>query len=892
MADATPTTRFRFWLWLIRFIGLIVPRRLRADWRQEWEAELFCREALLEEWDKLNWQSKLDLLWRSTSAFWDALWLQPKRLEDEMFQDLRFGVRMLVKNPGLTLIAILTLALGIGANAAIFGLVDKLLLRSLPIPKPAQVVAFADELFSYPDYVAFRERNQVCSGLAAWNQTGASLAQAGEPVKVQVAIVSGNYFDVLGVKALRGRTFLDEDGDPHNPRQVAVLSHAAWQQYFGGSAEAIGKSFRLNEESYTVIGVTASDFRGTMLEMPVSLWVPLAAYTRLMDRPLDFNQRDAAWLRITGRLQPGIGLEQAQASLGLLARQLKESGRTGSAQLPSTGERPLRLAPAGQASSILREDLSRTLWLMMTVVGLTLLIACINIAGLLLARATVRRKEMAVRMALGAGRWRLIRQLLTESVLLATAGGLCGLLVAVWLNGLLLSFHSPELVREAALKQSLDVRVLLFLLSVSIGSGLLFGLAPAWRSTRPDITAALKQDGGLRIHWRWFNTRNWLVAVQVGVSVMVLVVAGMLVKSLHHLFAVNPGFNTDKVLVFSTNLPRKHYDEVRGREFYRQLAERLKTIPGVQAVSTSIIVPLTGTVNQRNIAIEGRAVTADSQLKADANFVGPGYHELLSIPILQGRGFTEQDRAESPGVAVINEEMARLYFAGQNPIGKRFSLGAGKPWLEIIGVTTNIKHRALAELPLPHFDLPLSQRPYSPFLTWHLRTANDPSRLIAATQHTLKTLDPGVPMDFTWTMDDVLARSITPARMAATLTSLLGIVVLLLAAIGLYGATAYAVNQRTRELGIRLALGAEHRILMRLILRQEMKPVLAGLAVGLISARVLARLIQSLLFAVNTTDPLVLSGIVTLLLLITLLACYLPARRIMKIDPMTALRHE
>jgi predicted permease len=816
-----------------------------------------------------------------------------------MFQDLRFAFRMLLKNLSFTAMAALTLALGIGANTAVFSLIDKLLWRTLPVASPEQLVLLSAEssnphflhnVFSYPDYVDYRERNQVLSGLLAFRRADLSLGAGDEAEKVAGEFVSGNYFDLLGVKMARGRGFLPAEDQTPGARPVVVLSYGLWQRRFDAAPDLIGRTVTLNEVKLTVVGIAPRGFTGLLFEHAAELWAPVMMQEQLQPGSPPFDARQMGSLRLIGRLKPGVSLVQAQASLDVLAHQIRESYTPPDRRNQPFYERRLLLEPSGQGISALRQQLREPLKLLLAVVGLILLIACANVANLLLARATARRKEIAVRLALGASRARLIRQLLAESASLALLGGALGLLFAPWLTNLLTSFQWWQIrVAQTPLGETLDTRVLGFTLLVSVLAGMIFGLIPALQSSKPDLIPALKEGATLSYHERRANARHLLVIAQVALSVVVLVGAGLLIRSLRHLFTIDPGFKAEGVLIVPVNLPAQKYDEAKGREFVRQFSERLKALPGVQAVSEATVIPLSGNRFTRSVTVEGYQTRRGEVLGVETNNVGPGYHELLGIPIVQGRGFTERDREGAPDVAVINEAFARLYFPGQNPLGKRLNLGAD---FEVVGVTRDIKYHELTERPLPHFDLAGRQMGFSRSTNLHLRTSLKAASLIPAVRREARMLDPGLGILEVQVLDEVVANSLTTARMAATLTGLFGLIALLLAAVGLYGVTSYTVTQSTREIGVRMALGAQARDVLRLVVGQGMALTVIGLAIGLSGALLLTRLMTSLLFGVSATDPLTFVVIVLLLLGVTLVACYLPARKAAKVDPMEALRHE
>jgi putative ABC transport system permease protein len=831
-----------------------------------------------------------------------------------LWQDLRYGARMLMKNPGFTLIAMVTLALGIGANTAIFSVADKLLLRPLPVKDPHRLALvsgetvnpkFLNNIFSYPDYVDYRDQNEVFSDLFAFTLTNAVKFGAGEQSdKIDVELVSGNYFDALGVAAARGRVIRDEDNRAEGAHPVAVISHSCWRRRFGGQPGVVGQTMLLNGASYTIIGVAPAGFAGMRLEIPAEAWAPLMMRRQLLSATTSNFERKPGWLRLMGRLKPGVAMAQAQTSFDMTARRVWEANTSpGDRKLPFNEKRIL-LEPGGRGLSSLRRSMGETLKLLLGVVGLLLALACANVANLSLARARARRKEIAVRLALGASRFRIIRQMLTESLLLACLGAGAGLMLAPWLYELLLAFEPSFVIERSALQGSLDARVFGFTALTTVLSGLLFGLVPAWQSARPNLIPALKdaEAGSERRERRW-NARGALVVAQVALALVMLAGAGLLVRSLQRLFAVDPGFRAENLLIVPLDLPRAAYagarDEAGKRavdesnnQYFAQVAERVKALPGVESATTAWITPFSNFISKSSVVIEGRQPGPGENIAIDDNKVGPGYHELMGIPLVQGRGFTERDNANAPRVAIINEAMARAYFPNQNPLGKRFSRGQGMPWMEIIGVTRDHSLRSLTETPFPHFDLPALQHPYGSFARLVVRAKRDPLTALPAARKEALALNAQVEIEQPTTLYDEVKNSIAAARMASTLTSLFGLTALLLAGVGLYGVMSYAVTRRTREIGVRMALGAGRGDVLRLVFKQGLLMTGLGLALGSAAALSLTRLIKTMLYGVSPADPLTFVAVALLLAGVGLLACWIPARRATKVDPIIALRYE
>jgi predicted permease len=905
-------------LWLIRFVGLIVPRRLRADWRQEWEAELFCREALLEEWDKLNWQSKLDLLWRSTSAFWDALWLQPKRWEDEMFQDLRYGVRMLLKQPGFTLVAVLSLALGIGANTAIFSLLDAVLLKALPVQAPEKLVLFGKgestgltngfpngswDLFSYPFYRQVQQRKEVFSEVGAllsipWSVHGVVNANGagGTAEQMDAQLVSGTYFSVLGVNASLGRTFNDADDQNPGGHPLAVVSHAWWERRLGGDPAAVGKTITIDQTTYTIIGVAPPDFFGTTVGRAPDIWVPLAMGGQMPPAKWDGrNDRLFQSLYLIARLKDGVSTEQANAAVNLQFKQfLQEAAgpQPVADRLQAIQRASIELTPAGRGLSELRREFSLSLRILMAVVGIVLLIACANIANLLLARAAARQKEFAVRLALGAGRARLIRQLLTESVLLAGLGGLAGVLLAWWGSRLLVVMASAG-AEALPLDVTPNARILGFTLLASLLSALVFGTAPALRAARLEPNASLKGGRGSVQASSQSPLGKALVVAQVALSLVLLIGAGLFVRTLVNLQNVPTGFNQDNALLFKIDTATTGYPEgPRRAGLFREVEEKVKTVPGVQAASFAFMVFNQGAWTSRVFNREQNVPEGQSRSVRN-NIVGPDYFTAMDIPLRQGRGFGPQDTAASQKVAVINEAMAQRFFPNGSPLGKRFGINGPESGeqIEVIGVAKDTRTINLTEQARPEAYYTHAQG--SGFLSnFVVRYAGTPESLISQIRQAIKQVNGQLPVDEVVSMSSHVGRSLAPQKLVARLAAFFGVLALLLACVGLYGVLSYAVARRTNEIGIRMALGAQSRHVLWLVLREALALVGGGVVLGLLAAVSVNRLASSLLFGLKPNDPLTLVTATVLLCVVAVLAGYLPARRAARVDPLVALRDE
>jgi putative ABC transport system permease protein len=884
MTDSTNTTRVRFWLWLIRFIGLIVPQRLRADWRQEWEAELRHREALLAEWDRLDWRHKLDLLRRSTSAFWDALWLQPKRWEDEMFQDFRFGIRMLLKNPGFTVVAVLALALGIGANTALFSIVNALLLRPLPLPLPEQLIQIwefdrqsGNQKFpvALPNLADWRAQSQSFAHIAVYQPTSFNLTGDDETEQVSALSVSANYFKVIGVTPAHGRDFRDEDGLAGAPR-IAILSHGFWQRRFAADPKIIGRTIRLSSEICTIIGVMPAGF--AFPDSEVAIWTTMRGDFAAAGRSLHAY-------RSVARLKPGVTLQQAQAEMDTIARRLEQ-------QYAGTNTNVgIRLVPLQKE---LVGDEQPRLLMLFGAVFFVLLIACANIASLLLAQAAARQKEMAIRAALGARRGRLVRQMLSESVLLALLGGCLGVLLAVWGVKALLAVDPGGQASWAQF--GIDRAALGFTLILSLLVGIGFGLAPALQCSRPPLNETLKEGSHGIAGRRSQRLRGALVVAEIALALVLLAGGGLLIRSLWRLQQVDPGFNPERLLTMRLALPRAKYPEAgQQAQFIEQMLERVAALPGVKAVAATSVLPFTGPNSASSFQIAGRPPLPPGQtLDTNRRTVSEGYFQTLGVRLVRGRNFDRRDTAQAACVAIINEAMARKFWPSEDPLGQRITFNSSTQY-EIIGVVSEVKHSRLQEEIGPeaythHQQLP--SRTMDLAVRADAVAGPESAGLIAGIRRAVREVDPEQPVYDIRTMEQRLSHSIAPQRFIALLLSLFAALAMILAALGIYGVMSYSVTQRTHELGIRMALGARPSDLLGLVIRQGMKLALAGMAIGLATALALTRLMKEMLFGVQPADPLTFAAIGFLLTGVAFAACYLPARRATKVDPLIALRRE
>ena len=814
-----------------------------------------------------------------------------------LIQDLRYGTRMLLKQPGFTAVTIITLALGIGANTAIFSVVNGLLLRPLPYHNSERLAIIwthspganvAQDWPSPGQYSAIKSQTSVFEEIAIAQGGSANLTGNTVPERVGTVWTSSAMFSVLGAKPALGRVLLAEEDAPGKTK-AAILSYAFWQRHFGGDPNVIGQNLTVDGDSYNIVGVMPADFSLSYEVMPT---VGTSAQTDvLLSLPMNaeaMNSQGDENYNVMARLKPGVNIAEAQAELDSVVRGLEQ-------QYPDRYPASRRFAFS--VTPLLDQvvgDVRPALLVLLGAVGCVLLIACANVANLLLARAAAREKEIAIRTAIGAGRRRLVRQLLTESVLLASIGGAIGLLIAVWgLDGLrwLSPSHIPRLQSIA-----IDGRVLAFTFAVVLLTGILFGLAPAMRASRVNLSATLKEGGRSLVGSGNHRLRNLLVVAEVALSLMLLIGAGLLIRSFGRVQQVEPGFVAQNVLSMRLSVAGTTYEkQPRRMSFYQQLWDRIRQMPGVESAGGSSILPLSGGNSWGSISIEGYVPeSGQSMIQADGRVATVGYFETMKTPLIRGRFFTEQDTPESPKVAIIDENMASTYWPGVDPVGKRLKWGrveSDSPWLTVVGVVARVKQYALDTDSRVAFYTPHQQSPYGGMYVV-VRTATDPLSVAAAISREARAMDPNVPIYDVKSMEQRLTESLARRRFAMLALGVFAVVAMILAAVGIYGVMSYSVTQRTREIGIRMALGAPTQGVLKLIVGQGMLLAGVGVGIGLAGAVATTRLMASLLYGTSPTDPVTFAAIGALLASVALLACYIPARRATKVDPMVALRYE
>ena len=811
---------------------------------------------------------------------------------ETLLHDLRYGTRQLLKHRAFTILAIISLALGIGANTAIFSLVNTVLLRPLPVKEPSRLIEVYGALHngadftiqSYLNYKDYRDRNDVFSGLFVYRMVVSSLSHNGSNERAWGFLASGNYFDVLGVKPILGRGFLLEEDQTPGSHPVAVLSYACWQHRFAGDPSIVGRTILLNNHTFTIIGVAPKGFIGTEVAYAPEFWTPMMMAKEIEPGSTWLDRRDSDNLFMIGRIKPGVTRAQTKAALDAITLQLGK-------EYPAENEgRGITLSPPGLFIPSIRDASITFAGVLMVIVGLVLLLACVNLANLQLARATGRRKEIAIRLAVGASRARLVRQLLTEGVLLSLAGGVLGLLLAAWINNLVGGIKLPMDV-ALVFDLKLDWRVMLFALGLSILTGVAFSLLPALQSSNPALVPSLKDDASMS-GFRRSRLRNALVITQVSLSLVLLVCAGLIVRSLKAAQQMRPGFDPENAVALSFDVGLQGYEETKGRAFHRQVLERARSLPGVRSAALTSNVPLSLNYNYSSIYLEGQAETSTSKLPVAIPIsVSPGFFETMRIPF-RGRDFAENEDQKESRVVLVNETFSRKFFPKQDPIGKRINFSGPKdPLWEIIGVCGDGKYNSLGEAPMPAVFRP-QFRDYDTLCTLVVRTNGDPRAIIPALRSEIQKMDATLPIYDVKTLTEHMDIPLFPARMAANVLGSFGVLALVLAAIGIYGVMSYVVAGRTREIGLRMALGAQFRHVRQLILRQGMMLAMIGLVLGLGIVFVLARFLKSMLYGISPSDPLTFTTITILLAGVALLACLIPAQRATRVDPMVALRDE
>ncbi len=830
-------------------------------------------------------------------------------------KDLRFGLRMLAKSPGFTAIAVITLALGIGANTAIFSLMNQVLLRRLPVKNPDELVILrapgpvtghvssdgdGTESFSYPMYKGLRDHNSVFSGVLARYNFSASVASHGQTDRASGELVSGNYFEVLGVEPAVGRVFSQDDDRVPGAQPVVVLSHSYWTRHFGGDPSVLNKVLLINNVEMTVVGVSRAGFSGVQVGKTPDIFVPLmmtqemTLYGETLDKWNDY------WMTLLGRRRPGISERQAEAGINAVYRPLLEE------QLPQIKsawneekrqrflDKKIFLSSGARGRTIVQRDSGGQIITLFVMVVLVLLIACTNVANLLLARGASRQREFAIRTAMGASRGRMIRQLVAESLLCAFGGGALGILLGTWLMRIL----TPIVVANAGvqgLTEKLDPTVLAFAIGATLLSGVFFGLIPAWRVTRLGVADVIKDQGSTAsASVSHVGFRKVLVAGQVAFTMLLLAGAGLFTRSLLNLRNQDLGMKTDNVISFSIQPLLNGYDTPRSIGLIDQMRGRLAALPGVRSVGTGEVPTLTGDDEGSNITVEGGPQLAEDLQDVDRDAVSPGYFSTLGIPLLSGREFTEGDGATAPKVAIASEAMVKRFLPGRNPIGAHFAFGGGqvKPDIEIVGVVKDVKQEHVSSAVQPYVYIPYAQRPKLTGMTFYVRSTQDPLLLGSALQGEVRQMDANLPVYDLKTMDRLVEEDLFSARMVAVLSASFAGLAALLAALGIYGVLAYVVVQRTREIGIRMALGAMAGQVRLLIVKEVGSMVLIGVGVGLPLAYGLARFSESLLYGVHAGDPAVYASGLGLIGLIALAACFIPARRATRVDPLVALRYQ
>ena len=807
---------------------------------------------------------------------------------ETLLRDLRYGIRSLLKRPGFTAVTIIILALGIGANTTVFSLMDAVLLRSLPVRNANEIVEIATRTtggglhpdFSYPLYAAMRESNSELAGMIAYADSSFGLSAGDQTERLRGEYVSANYFDVLGVRPSTGFTFTRDDERP-GAQQVAVISYALWNRRFGGDPSVVQKTIALNGRTFSVIGVAPRTFSGLVRGMGADVWITLPHVAELENSPERMTSVTSSWLALVGRLRPQFTIQQAQALMTARLPSGFEAAR-------GSGSWDVVLTKAAGGNDIYVAELSRPLTMLFVAVGLILAIACANIAGLMLVRAQARGREIGIRLALGASRLRIIRQLLTESLLLAVAGGALGLIIAIWTTDLASGLRTT-IGGALRLDVSLNSRVLIFNLAVSVLTVLWFGLAPALKATRFDLVPVLKDATNMSGRRRRPSAHSVLVVTQVTLALVLLASAGLFLQSVGNLRAIDKGFSGDKVLAMSLDMELQGYDKNRGKNFYAGVLDNVSTLPGVQSVTLASTLPVTagGMRMQRPENFTKPAV--NERISIDVVRIAPRFFETIGLPLLRGRDFRALDTEKSTPTIIVNEAMAQKFWPGADPVGRAFN--DGDTTFEVVGVARDTKYRDLRERSRMTMYRPLTQF-YSSGVNLLVRTTSDPTPLAPTIQNRLRLLEPALAVFNIRTLSEHVDRSLYAERMESLLLSVFSVLALVLTAVGIYGVIAFTVAQRTREVGIRMALGAQKKDVLKLILIRGMVLAAWGTGMGLIGCYWLSRLVSNQLYGVSAHDPATLVTVAALLIVVALSASYIPARRATKVDPLAALRYE
>ena len=840
----------------------------------------------------------VELVTEDSRGAWLYRWM------DDLKKDIRFGARMLLKNRAFAAIAIVSLALGFGLNTTIFTVVNAILLNPLPVRDVSRLVeldtvdaktkvtqASATKIgLSFANFQDYQRQNEVFTGLAAWLALPVTWSDGAEPKRIQAYLVSANYFDVLGLTPAAGRFFLPDEDTKANSNTVTVISYALWESKFGSDPGVVGRTMNLNATPYTVVGVAPKGFKGTVsLASGEQLWIPTSMHQQVLGGIFADFFNDRRFLNMTafGRLKPGISISQAEASLKTMASRLE-------AEYPKDNAgRSVALTSLAEAAVGVNNHDRFTLAgaMMLGAVGLVLLIACANLANLLLAQAARREKEMTVRAALGAGRSRLLRQLLTESTLLSVAGAALGLILAYWGRGVLWSYR-PSFIERNDIDLSLDSHVLLFTLGIALLTGAVFGAVPAIKASAPNLANTLKAGGrGNTVGWRRNPIRSLLVVFETALAVIALVGAGLFLRSQHHAQRIDPGFESESLFTMAIDLGALHYNEGRAQQFYRTAVDRAAMSPGVQAATVAANFPLAGAFLRTTFPEGQDEASGYRGTLTPVNSVSPTFFETLRIPILRGRAFAATDRKETLPVAIIDEAAAKHFWPDEDALGQRFHFFGDPTLRQVVGIVANTVVDHIGEEPQPLVYLPMTQE-YSPTATLHVRTTGKPETAIAAVRSAVQSLDSNLAITKVQTIHEIMNQGLWAPRMAAALLTLFGVLSLILAAIGVYGVLSYSVNQQRHEIGVRMALGAQGGDVLRLVVGQGLRLAAAGLALGLLLALLFTRALSTLLFDVSATDPWTFGSVTAVLAIIAVLACYIPARRATRVDPLVALRYD